>query len=123
MLTIAGMDATLRALADETRRHILTLVWQEERTASEIASEFAMSRPAISQHLKVLLDSDLVLLRREGTRRLYRVNRPAIVRLQAELASFWDDGLARLKHAAERAENLNAPKPGKPESGRKPRRR
>jgi DNA-binding transcriptional ArsR family regulator len=117
------MDSALRAISAGTRRHILALIWDDERTASEIASEFAMSRPAISQHLKVLLDSDLVLLRREGTRRLYRVNRPAIVRLQAELASFWDDGLARLKHAAERAENLNAPKPGKPESGRKPRRR
>jgi DNA-binding transcriptional ArsR family regulator len=94
----------LRALAAGTRRHILALIWHEERTASEIASEFAMSRPAVSQHLKVLLNSDLVLLRRSGTRRFYRVNRSTIAKLQAELASFWDDGLARLKRAAERAE-------------------
>ena len=98
------MDSELRALADSTRRHILALVWHDERTASEIASEFSMSHPAVSQHLKVLLDSDLVSLRRSGTRRFYRVNQPAIARLQAELASFWDDGLSRLKEAAERSE-------------------
>jgi DNA-binding transcriptional ArsR family regulator len=45
------------------------LIWREERTASEIASEFSISGPAISQHLKVLLDNDLVLLRRSGTPR------------------------------------------------------
>jgi DNA-binding transcriptional ArsR family regulator len=104
------MDTALRALAAGTRRRILALVWHQERTASEIASEFSMSRPAISQHLKVLLDSDLIVLRRSGTRRFYRINGPAMAKLKAELASFWDDGLARLKRAAERAE-------------RKPRRR
>jgi DNA-binding transcriptional ArsR family regulator len=98
------MDAALRALADPTRREILALVWHEERTASEIASEFSMTHPAVSQHLKVLLDSNLISLRRSGTRRFYRVNRPAIARVQAELASFWDGGLSRLKRAAERTE-------------------
>jgi DNA-binding transcriptional ArsR family regulator len=98
------MDLALRALADGTRRHILAIVWQDERMASEIAAEFAMSRPAVSQHLKVLLESELLLLRREGTRRFYRANQPAITRLQAELAAFWDDGLGRLKRAAERVE-------------------
>ena len=98
------MESALRALADGTRRHILTLVWHEERTASEIASKFSMSHPAVSQHLKVLLDSDLISLRRAGTRRYYRVNQSAIAKLQAELASFWDGGLSRLKRAAERTE-------------------
>jgi DNA-binding transcriptional ArsR family regulator len=98
------MDSALRALADGTRRHILDLVWHKERTASEIASEFSMSHPAVSQHLKVLLDSNLISLRRSGTRRFYRVNQSAIVRLQAELAAFWDGGLLRLKRAAERTE-------------------
>src|SRR5215831_3845774 len=91
------MDAALRALADSTRRHILTLVWHEERTASEIASKFSMSHPAVSQHLKVLLDSDLVSLRRSGTRRFYHVNQSAIAKLQTELALFWGGGLSRLK--------------------------
>ena len=104
------MDSALRALADSTRRHILALVWQEERTASEIASEFSMSHPAVSQHLRILLDNDLISLRRSGTRRYYRTNQSAIARLRAELAAFWDGGLSRLKRAAERTE-------------RKPRRR
>jgi DNA-binding transcriptional ArsR family regulator len=98
------MDSALRALADGTRRHILALIWRDERTASDIASEFAMSRPAVSQHLKVLLDSELILLRRAGTRRFYRANQPTMAKVQAELASFWDSGLSRLKRAAERAE-------------------
>jgi DNA-binding transcriptional ArsR family regulator len=98
------MDSALRALADSTRRHILALIWREERTASEIASKFSITGPAISQHLKVLLDSDLVLLRRSGTRRFYRVNQLAIASLQAELAAFWDRGLSRLKRAAEQEE-------------------
>jgi DNA-binding transcriptional ArsR family regulator len=100
------MDATLHALADSTRRCILALVWHEEHTASEIASRFSISRPAVSQHLKVLLESDLVTLRRAGTRRFYRANRSTITKLQAELASLWDDGLVRLRHAAERAERI-----------------
>jgi len=95
------MDAMLRALADGTRRQILTLVWREERSASEIAAEFDMTRPAVSQHLGVLLASDLVSVRRQGTQRLYRANREEIVRLRTELATMWDSGLDRLKQAAE----------------------
>ena len=98
------MDAMLRALADGTRRRILGLVWRNERTAGEIAGNFTVSRPAISQHLNVLLASELVTMRRAGTRRLYRVNRGAIARLRAELGVFWDTSLARLKVEAEPAE-------------------
>src|SRR6516164_4746655 len=95
------MDSELRALAEGTRRQILALICHEERTASEIASEFSISGPAVSQHLKVLLHSDLVLLRRASTRRFYRVTQSAIARLQVELAAFWDRGLSRLRRAAE----------------------
>jgi DNA-binding transcriptional ArsR family regulator len=94
----------LRALADDTRRQILVLVWRDERTAGEIAAEFAMTRPAVSQHLAILRDSNLVSVRPEGTRRLYRANRQAIARLRAELAAFWDDRLAQLRDAAEATE-------------------
>jgi DNA-binding transcriptional ArsR family regulator len=97
------MDAMLRALADGTRRQILALVWREERTAGAIADEFDVTRPAISQHLGVLLASDLVSVRREGTRRLYRANRRAIVRLRADLGAFWYRHLSLLKQAAETA--------------------
>lgn len=93
----------LRALADGTRRQILALVWREERRAGAIADEFAVTRPAISQHLGVLLASELVSVRRVGTRRLYRANRRAIVRLRADLGAFWDRHLSRLTEAAEAA--------------------
>jgi DNA-binding transcriptional ArsR family regulator len=98
------MDAMLRALSDGTRRQILSLVWREERTAGDIAAKFAMTRPSISQHLAVLLESDLVSVRRAGTRRFYRANRRAIARLRAELAVLWDDSLARLKTSIEASE-------------------
>jgi DNA-binding transcriptional ArsR family regulator len=98
------MDAVLRALADGTRRQILALVWRDERTAGDIASEFAISRPAVSQHLTVLRESELLLVRRVGVKRFYRANRKAVARLRAELATFWDDHLVQLKDAVEGAE-------------------
>jgi DNA-binding transcriptional ArsR family regulator len=98
------MDAILLALADGTRRHILVLVWRSERTAGEIASHFRMSRPGVSQHLGVLLNSNLLLVRRSGTRRFYRANRRAVAQLRADLATFWDNNMSRLKIAAEAAE-------------------
>ena len=94
----------LRALADDTRRQILALVWRDERTAGEIAAKFAMTRPAVSQHLAILRDSNLVSVRPDGTRRLYRANRQAIARLRAELAAFWDNRLVQLRDAAEASE-------------------
>jgi DNA-binding transcriptional ArsR family regulator len=95
------MDARLRAIADGTRRQILALVWRRERTAGEIAAEFAMTRPAVSQHLAVLRQSKLVTVRREGTRRLYRADLATVARLRAELGLFWDRHLNQLKDAAE----------------------
>jgi DNA-binding transcriptional ArsR family regulator len=98
------VDEALRALSDGTRRRILTLVWDKERTAGEIANGFAISRPAVSQHLGVLRASNLVTLRRAGTRYLYRANHSAIARLRAELGAFWDGRLASLRDQAEAAE-------------------
>lgn len=98
------MDASLHALADGTRRHILSLVWDKERPAGEIAAHFSLTRPAVSQHLSVLLESDLVAVRQEGTRRLYHANRDRIEALRAELDAFWGGRMAKLKTAAERAQ-------------------
>jgi DNA-binding transcriptional ArsR family regulator len=80
----------------------LALVWDEERPAGEIAGHFSLTRPAISQHLTVLLESKLVAVRHAGTRRLYQANREEIARLRSELEAFWDGRLHRLKAAAER---------------------
>jgi DNA-binding transcriptional ArsR family regulator len=82
----------------------LALVWERERAAGEIAGHFSLTRPAISQHLTVLLDSKLIAVRQAGTRRLYQANWEEIARLRSELEAFWDGRLHRLKAAAERAQ-------------------
>ena len=94
----------MRAIADGTRRHILSLVWEVERPAGEIAEHFSLTRPAVSQHLTVLLKSDLISVRQEGTRRLFHANRDRIEALRAELEAFWGGRMAKLKTAAERAQ-------------------
>lgn len=70
----------------------------------EIAGFFDVTRPAISQHLRVLEGAGLVTLRRDGRRSIYRARRGALQELRAYLTAFWDDELAILKTAAERAE-------------------
>ncbi len=104
------MDDGLRAIADATRRRILRLVWSEELTAGEIASQFDVSRPAISQHLAVLLEADLVNVRRDGTRRYYSASRQSLRALRVFLESFWDESLARLKQEAEREQRRKSKK-------------
>ncbi len=98
------MDDTLTAIAEPRRREILRLVCDRELPAGRIASHFSISRPAISQHLRVLRDVGLVTERREGTRRLYRLRREGLEEITRFIESFWDDGLARLKAEAERQE-------------------
>ena len=98
------MDEALRALAEPRRRAILRLVWHEERSVGDIASQFDVTRPAISQHLRVLADAGLVTLRRDGRRSIYRAKRGAMQDLRTYLGAFWDVELAGLKAAAERAE-------------------
>ncbi len=96
------MDVALRAIAEPRRQDILRLVWSVELPASEIAVHFSdVTRPAISQHLKVLREAGLVDERRQGTRRLYRANRAEMSRLASFLEEFWDDRLERLRDAAE----------------------
>lgn len=98
------MDLALRALAEPRRREILALIRDRELPAGDIARQFAVTRPAISQHLAVLRDADLVTERRDGTRRLYRARPAGAAELLDWLETFWDDGLERLRIAAERRE-------------------
>jgi DNA-binding transcriptional ArsR family regulator len=97
------METALRALSDPGRRRILTLVRDEEHSAGEIAAEFTVSWPAVSQHLRVLKEAGLVTERREGTRRLYRARPEGLDDVRAFLDEFWDDKLERLKREVERA--------------------
>lgn len=78
-------------------------MWTNELPAGAIAARFReVSRPAISQHLRVLMDAGLLSERRDGTRRLYRVRRERVDQLRAYLDGFWSDRLGGLKAAAER---------------------
>ncbi|HEX2192205.1 MAG TPA: metalloregulator ArsR/SmtB family transcription factor [Acidimicrobiales bacterium] len=95
------MDAALRAIADPRRREILRLVRYREMPAGAIAGHFAVTRPAISQHLRVLKDAGLVDERREGTRRLYQARPDTVEDLRRFLDDFWAERLDRLRDLAE----------------------
>ena len=95
------MEAALKAMSDPTRREILRLVQNEELPAGEIASNFPVSRPAISQHLTVLKAAGLIDERRTGVKRLYRTRVEGMAELKAFLEMFWDVRLDRLKAAVE----------------------
>jgi DNA-binding transcriptional ArsR family regulator len=101
------VDAALRAIAEPRRRAILRLVWDRELAAGEIAGHFEVTRPAVSQHLRVLRDADLVSERRDGTRRLYRARPDTMRRLREFLDEYWNDHLARLRDTAEAAERAH----------------
>lgn len=98
------MEAALKAIAAPRRRHILTLVRDDELTAGEIASHFDVTRPAISQHLNVLKEAGLVTERRNGTRRLYRARPEGLAELKDFLEAFWSLRLETLKREAEKEE-------------------
>ena len=82
----------------------MKLVRDRERTASDIATHFPISRPAVSQHLRALEDAHLVTVRCEGTRRWYRARPEGLAELQRWVESMWTDSLHDLKRAAEREE-------------------
>lgn len=98
------MDAALKAIAEPRRRAILTLVRDHELAAGEIADHFEVTRPAISQHLRVLKDAGLLGERREGTRRMYRARPESLAEVRRFLDDFWTASLDRLRDAAEAAE-------------------
>ena len=98
------MDTVLQAIAEPRRREILRLIVDAELSAGEIASHFDVTRPAISQHLKVLTDAGLITMRREGTRRLYRARPEGVAEVRSFLNAFWSEGLLALKQAAETEE-------------------
>jgi DNA-binding transcriptional ArsR family regulator len=91
----------LTALGDPTRRAIFEHLADRPRAVGELASELPVSRPAVSQHLKVLKDARLVVDRREGTRRIYQLDPDGLRALRGYLDHFWDQALAGFKAAVE----------------------
>jgi DNA-binding transcriptional ArsR family regulator len=98
------IEKVIQSIIEPNRREILSILRNGERTSSEIALNFHISAPAISQHLKVLESSGLVVARKEGTKRYYRIRREGFKELRQYLDSFWDDSLMLLKEAAEEEE-------------------
>ena len=102
------MEAAHKAIAAPRRRHILSLIRVAELSAGEIAAQFDVTRPAVSQHLNVLKEAGLVSERRNGTRRLYRARPEGLAQLKAFLEEFWDERLDALKREAEQEEAKHA---------------
>ena len=104
-LVMTNVAAAMTALGDPTRQAIFERLVERERPVGELAAELPVSRPAVSQHLKVLKDAGLVIDRKVGTRRLYQVDPQAVADLRAYFDAFWDQSLAAFRDAAEAEEN------------------
>jgi DNA-binding transcriptional ArsR family regulator len=89
------------ALADPTRRTILELVSARPRNVQELADRLPVSRPAVSQHLKLLKEAGLVVDRAVGTRRLYSADPAGLAAMRAQLDQFWNQTLVNFKQLAE----------------------
>ena len=92
------------ALGDPTRRRIFETLAHRPRPVGELAEGLPVSRPAVSQHLRVLRDAGLVSDTKVGSRRLYRVNPDGVASMRAYLDRFWSDALAAFAGAAEKEE-------------------
>jgi DNA-binding transcriptional ArsR family regulator len=95
-------ERVLDALGDPTRRLVLKRLRNRTRSVREIAEGMEVSRPAVSQHLKVLKAAGLVMVRAEGTRRLYGIDTRGMEVVRGWLDGFWDEALVAFKRAAER---------------------
>jgi DNA-binding transcriptional ArsR family regulator len=101
---VAANAVAIAALGDPTRRAVFERLRGGPRAVGEIAAGLPVSRPAVSQHLRVLEGAGLVSARRDGTRRLYRVDPGGLTALRAYIDSFWDEALAAFKAEAEGTE-------------------
>jgi DNA-binding transcriptional ArsR family regulator len=94
-------DAGLGLLGDPSRRAIFELLARGPRSVQELADELPISRPAVSQHLKVLRDGGLVVSRAVGNRRIYQLNPNGVTALRAWLEGVWSDALTGFQKTAE----------------------
>ena len=96
-------DARLDLFGDPTRRAIFELLAQHPWSVGELAKQLPVTRPSVSQHLRVLKDGGLVLSRSEGTRRVYRLDPDGVSALRAYLDQVWNEALRAFGEAAEAA--------------------
>lgn len=99
----------LGALADPTRRHVMESLRSGPRAVGDIARGMPVSRPAVSQHLKVLKEAGLVTDRAEGTRRVYYIDPNGLAALRAWLDQFWDQALGAFQAEAEKSSEEKEP--------------
>jgi DNA-binding transcriptional ArsR family regulator len=92
------------ALADPTRRKIFEMVVARPYAVGELAAQLPVTRPAVSQHLKLLQSAGLVHVDTKGTRRIYRVDRTGLAELRAQLDRFWNQALTNFKEIVEQTE-------------------
>ena len=101
MAYVSAAATVLDALGDPTRRELLEVLRDGPRAVVDIAAAMPVSRPAVSQHLKVLKDARLVVDRAAGNRRIYQVDPTGLGALRADLERFWGQALANYKLAVE----------------------
>jgi DNA-binding transcriptional ArsR family regulator len=94
----------MAALADPTRRRVFERLRQGPRPVGAIAKTLPVSRPAVSQHLKVLKEAGLVREKRDGTRRIYEIDPKGLGQLRRWLDQFWDEAMENFRKEAEGAE-------------------
>ena len=102
---MAAYGAVLEALGDPTRRAIFELLAGGRKAVGELAQELPVSRPAVSQHLRVLKDAGLVTAEAQGTRRLYAVDTEGLEALRTWVDAFWGRALADFKRLVEQEED------------------
>src|SRR5215472_5162339 len=101
MLAVVQTERALDALGDSTRRAVFKRLRNGSLSVREIADGMEVSRPAVSQHLKILKSAGLVVVRAEGARRLYGIDARGVEALRDWLDGFWDEALMAFKEAAE----------------------
>lgn len=103
MAEVPGRDP-FGALGDPTRRAILTLLGEGDRSVQELAERLPVSRPAVSRHLRLLKEAGLVVEEPRGTRRIYRLQEQGLAAVQAYLERVWGEAAARFRLLAENTE-------------------
>ena len=123
---MANHSQSLIALADPTRLAVFERLARGPAAVHEIAKGFSVSRPAVSQHLRVLKDANLVFVRQVGNQRIYQLNPPGIESIRAYFDRFWADALESFKSVIENQQPLPPDHPNaidKPKSSRPKNRR